>query len=178
MLPGFTPADFHEFYRSDRIANIGNASLAADAYVKKWGAPGVLPTVDRGRRVPPAGRATLPGAEADRPDRRQEGARGPGHQRSHPDQGSRGRLARPYVPRPRIRLPRRFRQAAGCEGFFDIDLPERDRTAWTIVRLIIWSNDLFIDIGRRMGFPDAASAGDFVWWTWNQQRAGKDPLAG
>jgi hypothetical protein len=177
-LPRLTPRDFYDFYRSERIANVGPASLVADRYVKEWGLE------EYGERAIQAveyllldGRRTLEQKLTDLIASRRPPAV-PGIKEAI--------LTKVLV----VAMPDRMfpllvydspggsgkRQVA--RGVFDLDMPERDRTAWTIGRLIIWSNDLFLDVGRRLGFPDAHSAGDFVWWVWNQQRAGKDPLDG
>jgi hypothetical protein len=53
-------------------------------------------------------------------------------------------------------------------------LPPRDRSTWTIGRLAIWSNDLFVDVVRDLGFQDLLSAADFIWWLWKRHREGEE----
>lgn len=51
-----------------------------------------------------------------------------------------------------------------------LTLPARDRAGWTIGRLAIWSNDLFVDVGRGLGFENLQAAGHFIWSRWNEHR--------
>jgi hypothetical protein len=53
---------------------------------------------------------------------------------------------------------------------FGLELPARDSVEWTIGRLIIWSNDLFAEIGRRW-FTDLRSASRFLWKLWRTDDA-------
>jgi hypothetical protein len=62
-----------------------------------------------------------------------------------------------------------------ADALFGLALPPRDRTNWTIGRLAIWSNDLFVDVIHELGFQDLPSAADFVWGLWGRYRNG-EPL--
>jgi Zn ribbon nucleic-acid-binding protein len=57
----------------------------------------------------------------------------------------------------------------------DLELPARDSVDWTIGRLIIWSGDLFTEVGRRW-FEDLRIASRFFWSLWRMER-GRIPLA-
>lgn len=51
-----------------------------------------------------------------------------------------------------------------------LTLPSRDRAGWTIGRLAIWSNDLFVDVGKGLGFENLQAAGHFIWSLWTENR--------
>jgi hypothetical protein len=52
----------------------------------------------------------------------------------------------------------------------DLELPARDSVDWTIGKLIIWSSDLFAEIGRRW-FEDLRVASRFFWCLWRMDDA-------
>lgn len=62
------------------------------------------------------------------------------------------------------------------EALFGLSLPPRDRNDWTIGRLAIWSNDLFVDVASKLGFHELPSAADFVWGMWKRHQEGEDLL--
>ncbi len=55
-----------------------------------------------------------------------------------------------------------------------LTLPPKDRSNWTIGRLAICSNNLFVDVARNLGFQDLPTAADFIWWLWKRHREGED----
>jgi hypothetical protein len=59
-----------------------------------------------------------------------------------------------------------------AEALLGLSLPPRDRSNWTIGRLAIWSNDLFVDLASVLGFQDLPRAADLVWWLWSRHREG------
>jgi Zn ribbon nucleic-acid-binding protein len=68
-----------------------------------------------------------------------------------------------------------------ADALLGLSLPPRDRSDWTIGRLAIWSNDLFVDVAHALGFQDLHSAADFVWWLWKRHQEGDElfpPLIG
>jgi hypothetical protein len=110
----FSPGDFLQFYRMDALANIGNASLVADSYVKELGPD------EYGRRAKEAIQYLLfeetPGLEqrlTDLIDGKNPPAV-PGVKEAIPNEGPGGGLARSLLPCPRLRLARRVGEAAGC----------------------------------------------------------------
>jgi hypothetical protein len=60
-----------------------------------------------------------------------------------------------------------------AEALFGLSLPSRDGTNWTIGRLAIWSNDLFVDAAHRLGFESIPPAADFIWGLWKRHQAGE-----
>ena len=50
---------------------------------------------------------------------------------------------------------------------YDLDLPEPAAVSWTIGQLIVWSNDLLIDLAGE-GFEHMEHVGEFLWWAWDQ----------
>lgn len=60
---------------------------------------------------------------------------------------------------------------------FGLDLPARDRTTWTIGRLITWSNDLLVDAAGQ-GFEHLQHLSSFLWWAKDQAPEPTAPLAG
>jgi hypothetical protein len=53
---------------------------------------------------------------------------------------------------------------------YSLELPAREKVAWTIGRLVTWSNDLLVDL-LRPSFDDLAHAAAFLWWAKDQQAA-------
>ena len=50
---------------------------------------------------------------------------------------------------------------------FDLDLPEPASVSWAIGRLIIWSNNLLMELAGE-GFEHAEHVGEFLWWAKDQ----------
>jgi hypothetical protein len=46
---------------------------------------------------------------------------------------------------------------------YGLDLPQREKVAWTIGRLVTWSNDLLVGM-LRDDFGDLQHASQFLWW--------------
>jgi hypothetical protein len=59
---------------------------------------------------------------------------------------------------------------------YDLNLPRPESVSWTIGRLIIWSNDLLLELAGG-GFSDTEHAAGFLWWAKDQKRrdAGQEP---
>ncbi len=57
-----------------------------------------------------------------------------------------------------------------AEAVLGLALPPRDRSDWTIGRLAIWSNDLFVEIAHLLDISDLQRAGEMIWWLWVQAR--------
>ncbi|SRR6266540_2841572 len=172
----FSPQDFLEFYRTSALASIGNASLVADSYVKEMGIE------EYGRRAKEAIEYLLFETEPSLEQRLTNLIDGntppavPGVKEAILTKVLVAAWPDRFFPALVYDSPGGSGKRQVGEGVFDLRLPPRDRVAWTIGRLAVWSNDLFLEIGRRLGFPNAPSAGDFIWSIWNEQRAGRDPL--
>lgn len=52
---------------------------------------------------------------------------------------------------------------------YDLNLPKPESVSWTIGRLIIWSNDLLLDLVGD-GFSDTEHAAGFLWWAKDERR--------
>lgn len=52
---------------------------------------------------------------------------------------------------------------------YDLNLPKPESTSWTIGRLIIWSNDLLLELVGE-GFTDTEHAAGFLWWAKDEMR--------
>ena len=50
-----------------------------------------------------------------------------------------------------------------AEWVYGLQLPSPEQTAWTIGRLIIWSNDLLLELAGT-GFMDTEHAAGFLWY--------------
>jgi hypothetical protein len=59
---------------------------------------------------------------------------------------------------------------------YDLNLPRPESVSWTIGRLIIWSNDLLLELVGD-GFSDTEHAAGFLWWSKDEmrQRSGEAP---
>jgi hypothetical protein len=59
---------------------------------------------------------------------------------------------------------------------YDLNLPRPQSVSWTIGRLIIWSNDLLLELAGE-GFQDTEHAASFLWWAKDEmrRRAGVEP---
>jgi hypothetical protein len=59
---------------------------------------------------------------------------------------------------------------------YDLNLPRQETVSWTIGRLIIWSNDLLLELVGS-GFSDTEHAAGFLWWAKDEmrQRRGEAP---
>jgi hypothetical protein len=59
---------------------------------------------------------------------------------------------------------------------YDLNLPRQETVSWTIGRLIIWSNDLLLELVGS-GFSDTEHAAGFLWWAKDEmrQRSGQTP---
>lgn len=59
---------------------------------------------------------------------------------------------------------------------YDLNLPRPESVSWTIGRLIIWSNDLLLQLVGD-GFSDTEHAAGFLWWAKDEmrRRSGKAP---
>lgn len=59
---------------------------------------------------------------------------------------------------------------------YDLNLPRPESVSWTIGRLIIWSNDLLLELAGN-GFSDTEHAAGFLWWAKDEmrQRSGVAP---
>ncbi len=53
---------------------------------------------------------------------------------------------------------------------YDLNLPRQETVSWTIGRLIIWSNDLLLELAGD-GFQDTEHAAGFLWWAKDEMRA-------
>ena len=54
-------------------------------------------------------------------------------------------------------------KAEMARAVYGLELPPQDRVAWTIGRLVVWSNDLLNELTGE-GFADRPHAGAFLWW--------------
>ena len=54
-------------------------------------------------------------------------------------------------------------KAEMARAVYGLELPPQDRVAWTIGRLVVWSNDLLNELTGD-GFADRPHAGAFLWW--------------
>jgi hypothetical protein len=60
-----------------------------------------------------------------------------------------------------------------ADALLGLPLPAKDRSGWTIGRLAVWSNDLFVDLARILEFQDLHTAADFIWWLWKRHQDGE-----
>jgi hypothetical protein len=58
-----------------------------------------------------------------------------------------------------------------ARAVYGLDLPSPDRVNWTIGRLIVWSNDLLVELTGE-GFVSKPHAGEFLWWAKDQTNLG------
>jgi len=63
-----------------------------------------------------------------------------------------------------------------AKWIYDLNLPRQETVSWTIGRLIIWSNDLLLELVGS-GFSDTEHAAGFLWWAKDEmrQRSGQTP---
>ncbi len=78
----------------------------------------------------------------------------------------------PCIPEPKRFLPIvKYTGAAGkkeiAETVFGLRLPDPEATSFTIGRLIIWSNDLLMELVGDLGHNTQASR--FLWWAKDQE---------
>jgi len=63
-----------------------------------------------------------------------------------------------------------------AKWIYGLDLPAPEAVSWTIGRLIIWSNDLLLDLVGE-GFSSTEHAAGFLWWAKDQARGRRAELA-
>lgn len=56
---------------------------------------------------------------------------------------------------------------------FNLRLPDPDKSRWRIGYLILWSNDLLMELVRRY-YQDSIVAGAFLWWAKDQEKVVSD----
>ena len=166
-LKGTAPQDLKDFANSSLAGNPGNMSRFNDA----WNEVGA----DEGaRRVKDAIEYLLYGPEEtfleDRLTNLIEGRRGFGMT------GFREALLTKVLcmVEPTRFLPiNKYTGQAGkkeiAKWVYDLNLPKPESVSWTIGRLIIWSNDLLVELAGD-GFSDTEHAAGFLWWAKDERR--------
>ena len=166
-LRGSVPQDLKDFANSSLAGNPGNMSRFNDA----WNEIG---EEEASRRVKDAVEYLLYGPEAsfleDRLTNLVEGRRGFGMT------GFREALLTKVLcmVEPSRFLPiNKYTGQAGkkeiAKWVYDLNLPRPESVSWTIGRLIIWSNDLLLELAGD-GFSDTEHAAGFLWWAKDEMR--------
>lgn len=173
-LQGAAPQDLKDFANSSLAGNPGNMSRFNDAWNE-------LGEEEGSRRVKDAIEYLLYGPDntflEDRLTNLIEGRRGFGMT------GFREALLTKVLcmVEPTRFLPiNRYTGQAGkkeiAKWVYDLNLPRQESVSWTIGRLIIWSNDLLLELVGS-GFSDTEHAAGFLWWSKDEmrQRSGEAP---
>jgi hypothetical protein len=173
-LSRMTVEDFKRFFVSDELANVGPARFAAETTLKEFGPDEFLEKVQAALEYLLFDeRRSLEQRLTDLVD---------GH-RSPAVKGVREAILTKVLAAawPERIFPALVYDSVDGSGkrqvadaLLGLTLPPKDQSNWTIGRLAIWSNDLFVDVARNLGFQDLLTAADFIWWMWHRHREGED----